>query len=169
MTYFVVKGPKDNKVAVLTAKDLGKTGLQQLLLESAEPSIDVVKSSYPEGIYRFWAKTYSGEWLYGESTLTHELLPAPEFFPSDPETDGELFPETIEVTWGSVAGAASYRVEIEQDDLGVSLATTLPPDSTSFIVPAGFLKPGEEYDIGVTAVTESGNASVAEGSFVTKE
>ena len=139
-------------------------GLAQIKAETGEPSIDGVKAAYPEGTYKFLARTVKGDRLFGKTDLSHTLLPAPKFSPRNGEV---VDPANVVVKWTPVKGARGYEVEIENDDLNVNVTARLPGNASQFNIPSGFLLPGLEYEAGVTTVTERGNMSVAEGSFVT--
>jgi len=78
-------------------------------------------------------------------------------------------PDEAVIEWSPVAGAAAYRIEIEQDDLGVNLTVTLTPDVSSFAIPVGFLRTGLEYEIGVATVSATGNVAGAVSSITVAE
>lgn len=139
-------------------------GLAQFRLETGEPSIDGVKNAYPEGTYQFLARTISGDRLFGKVDFSHKLLSAPIFSPNG---EKGVDPNNAVVEWQPVEGGIAYEVEIENDDLEVNVTTKLPGSATRFNIPQGFLRPGTEYEVGVTTVTKDGNLSVAESSFVT--
>lgn len=152
-----VDDPSSRKILNVAARDREQIGIAQLRVESAEPNIDNVIAAYPEGEYRVHARTVSGKTLLGVVSLSHQLLPAPAF---------KVDPASAVVSWPEVPGAAGYIVEVEQDDLGVNLTTTLTPNFVSFAIPPGFLTPGVEYQVGVATISENGNIAVAESSFV---
>lgn len=164
----IVRAPNGKRVILVHSNDGGKRvdpiGLAEVLVETGEPNVAGVKAAYPEGTYQFFARTVSGARLYGEVVLSHDLLPAPDFSPKEAE---DLDPVSVAFTWPAVDGAAAYVVEIENDDLGVNLTATLLGSTTRFTVPADFLLPGIEYEIGVATVTEDGNVAVAESTFTT--
>ncbi len=160
-----VFGPTGAKRVEMKAKGHEDVGQGQLRIESAEPSLEEVKQAFPEGEYTFTARTVSGQFLRGTATLSHDLLPAPSFHPAEEEVD----PANAVVRWTPVPGAASYLVEIEQDDLGAKLTVTVGPGVTSLRIPRTFLVPGTEYEIGVTTITSEGNVTVAESSFTTTD
>ena len=144
----------------------GSRGVE-VIIETAEPNIEDVLAAYPEGEYIVMVKTVYGDRLLGTAELLHDLLPAPLFSPAagelvDPDSD-------LVVTWDPVAGATAYTIEIEQDDLDVNITAKLDGDATSLIIPADFLVPGTEYEIGITTAAPNGNLSVAEGVFQTEE
>ena len=159
MSHFLIFDPRGERRVDLESQGRRDLGLAQFRLESAEPSIAAVKRAYPQGTYTFLARTVSGRFLRGTVSFTHALLPAPSFTPTGEEG---LDPDDVEVAWTAVPGAAAYIVEIEQDDLGNNLTATVGPDVTSLAIPPGFLKPGTEYEVGVSTVTAAGNVAVAE-------
>lgn len=164
MDRLTVFDPRGDKRIDLTAKGRRDVGHGEVLIESAEPSIEAVKRAFPEGRYTFVARTISGQHVVGMVTLSHDLLPAPDFSPSGEEG---LDPDHVVVTWTPVPGAAAYQIEVEQDEVGANLTVTVGPDVSSLQIPAGFLQPGTEYEIGVAAFTSDGNLAVAESSFTT--
>ncbi len=139
-------------------------GLAQFSLETGGPSIEGVKNAYPEGTYQFLARTISGDRLFGKVDFSHKLLSAPIF---SPRGEKGVDPNNAVVEWQPVEGAIAYEIEIENDDLEVNVTAKLPGSATQFNIPQGFLRPGTEYEVGVTTVTKDGNLSVAESSFVT--
>lgn len=145
-------------------RGINPIGLSQIRLETGEPSIDGVKKAYPEGVYKFMARTVGGERVYGEVNLSHRRLPAPDFSLKD---EKGVDPDNAVVKWKPVKDAAAYEVEIENDDLKVSVTAELPGSATQFSIPKGFLLPGTEYEIGVMSINKEGNMSVAQSSFVT--
>lgn len=156
----------DGKKKVIELKTKDAVGQGEVLLESAEPSIDEVLEAFPEGTYSFEVKTVSGQKICGEATLSHHVLEGPEFWPCD---GCEVSPEDLEISWIPVAGAAGYIIELENDDLDVNVTARLGAETVTFRVPDGFLQPGTEYDLGVAAISQVGNITFAEGSFTTTE
>ncbi|GJL77816.1 MAG: hypothetical protein NPINA01_08050 [Nitrospinaceae bacterium] len=168
LMWFKVFAPDSEVIIFINSNDerrgIDPIGLSQIKLETGEPSIDGVKKAYPEGTYKFLARTVSGDRVYGEAELSHKRLPAPDFSPRD---EKGIDPNQAVVKWKPVKGAASYEVEIENDDLEVGLTAELSGSATRFNIPEGFLLPGKEYEIGVMTITKAGNKSVAESSFET--
>ncbi len=161
-----VIGPNGRHFATLWAGHKRSLGFREVLLETPEPSLASVIKAYPQGVYRFIAKTFSGEELTGEAELEHAMPAAATILV--PANDAEdVATDHLVVSWEPVAGVASYLLEIEQDDLGQSLNLTLPADATSFAVPDGWLQPGVEYELGLATVSESGNVSFQEIAFTT--
>lgn len=166
MDRFQMLDPAGERRIYLKAMGPEDVGQGEIFVESAEPSIQAVKRAYPEGVYKFFARTVSGQQVFGRVRLSHRLLPAPSFTPHEEEG---LDPDDVVVRWVPVPGAASYQVEIEQDETGANLTVTVGPDVSSLRIPAGFLQPGTEYEIGVATITPRGNVAVAESSFTTAD
>ena len=149
------------------APDAASLGIRQFEFESPEPKdVESLKSAYPEGIYKFAGATAAGGVFYGESTLNHEL----------PATTSILRPgsavvsaDGLEIAWTPVEGVVAYIVEIEQDELEVSVTARLPASETRFSVPDGFLQSGTEYQLGLGTVGGDGNTSFVETTFTTAE
>jgi hypothetical protein len=165
---FQLIGPNGRTVAGLLALRERQLGYREVLLETPEPSLGRVLKAYPAGTYRFVGTTFDGEVLTGEAELSHVMPAATQIeVPADGAEDVD--PDDLVASWAAVPGVAGYLLEIEQDDLGVSLNLTLPAGTTSFTVPAGFLRPGIEYELGVATVAASGNVSFREIAFTTAE
>lgn len=166
MDRFQVIGPNGERRVYLQSLGSDDLGQAQILVESAEPSIQAVKRAYPVGVYKFFGRTVSGQQVSGRVRLSHKLLPAPSFTPHEEEG---LDPDDVVVSWTPVPGAVGYQVEIEQDEIGANLTMTVGPGVSSLPIPAGFLEPGTEYEIGVATITSQGNVAVAESSFTTAD
>jgi hypothetical protein len=163
---FSVTAPNGKRIIDVRDNNPAGIGLAEVALESGEPDVASVKAQYPEGAYVFDATTITGLRLRQEIVLTHFALPAPAYTPADGATVDPGAPLVIQ--WTAVPGVEGYIVEIEQDDLGVSLNVSLPASVTSFTVAPGLFEPGTEYELGVASVTPDGNVSVAESSFETQ-
>ena len=66
-----------------------------------------------------------------------------------PLADEEVPVSDLLVRWSPVPGVAQYLLEIENEstDPEQSLTINLPPQANSFLVPAGWLMPGSEYQV----------------------
>jgi hypothetical protein len=73
------------------------------------------------------------------------------------------------ITWTAVRNVAAYIVTIEQGELDVSITARLPASVARFAVPAGFLRPGTAYQVGIGTVTSDGNITFVETTFTTAE
>lgn len=161
-----VIGPNGRHFVTLWAGHRRSLGFREVLLETPEPSLASVRKAYPPGVYRFVARTFSGEELTGEAELEHAMPAAATILvPANGAED--VAADQLVVSWVPVAGVESYLLEIEQDELGQSLNLTLPGDATSFAVPEGWLEPGVEYELGLATVSENGNISFQEIAFTT--
>jgi hypothetical protein len=164
-----VVGPDGRTAIEFAAPDASTLGIREFEFESPEPTdVAGLKAAYPEGTYRFSGATAGGKAFHGESTLSH-ALPATTAF-VQPGVDAKNVPvKGLEIRWTPVAGVSGYVIELEQDDLGVSLEAHLPGSASSLSVPDGFLRPGMEYDLGIGTVSKGGNVSFVETSFTTAE
>lgn len=164
-----IVGPGGRIVVDFRAPDASTLGMRQFEFESPEPpDAAAVKAAYPEGAYTFSAETLGGESLEAIASLSHRLPGVVSFVRPTPDEEG-VATEGLRIRWTAVGGVEGYIVELEQEDLGVSLETRLPARSTSFVVPRGFLVPGAEYDLGIGTVSKEGNISFVETSFTTAE
>lgn len=161
-----VLGPGRRQVVDLLARRSRALGFREILLETPEPGLDEVLAAYPAGVYRFAATDFSGAELTGSAVLDH-AMPAPATILAP--TDGAEVGDGLVIEWAAVPGVAGYLLEVEQDDLGQSIQLTLPPATTSFAVPAGWLAAGVEYELGVATVHENGNVSFREIAFTTAD
>jgi hypothetical protein len=146
-----------------TGEGTETSGMAELVLESSETSIEGLIAVYPEGAYRVEGRGQHGERFEGVVVLSYDLLPAPAF--STAVVDRPSI--AVEVSWKPIAGAAFYIIEVENADVGASLTASVPGDTTCFEIPEKFLLPETEYEITVATVGPAGNASAAEGSFMT--
>jgi hypothetical protein len=165
--HLTILAPDGHTVARVQSRD--RLGLREIEVESDEPSVEKVQRAYPEGVYRFRGRAVNGARLSGTSELTHDVVAAPDFFNFSP-CDEEVDPTTaVTIAWNTVAGAdGGYEIIIEQDDTGANLRITRSADSTSFVIPDGFLESGLEYEIEMKAVIAEGNKTSASCQFTTK-
>ncbi len=164
-----VTGPDGRTAIDFAAPDPSTLGIREFEFESPEPTdVAGLKAAYPTGKYRFAGATAAGKEFSGESTLSHELPATTAFV--QPGVGAQKVPvKGLEIRWTPVAGVSGYVVELEQDELGVSLEAHLPGSASSLSVPDGFLRPGTEYDLGIGTVSKGGNVSFVETSFTTAE
>jgi hypothetical protein len=146
-----------------------RLGLREIEVESDEPSVEEVQRAYPEGFYWFRGRAVNGARLFGRILLSHEVVAAPDFFNFSP-CDQEVDPAApVTLAWNTVAGAdGGYEIIIEQDDTGANLRTTRSAESTSFVIPEGFLAPALEYEIEMKSVMAAGNKTSASCQFTTR-
>ncbi|MFN0007077.1 MAG: hypothetical protein ACKVXR_04145 [Planctomycetota bacterium] len=163
---FRVISPDGRQVLDLRARDCQELGIRKIRLETPEPSLEEVLEAYPEGLYHFRGKSVDGQVLVSDVWLSHELPAAPTItFP----LDGAVGVPTngSGTTWTAGADAASFFLEIEQDDLGVDVHSNIPGGATSFGFPAGWLIGDTEYQLGIATRSENGNLTVVEMHFTT--
>jgi hypothetical protein len=164
-----IVGPDGRIVADFTAPDSSTMGIRSFRMESPEPQdISALKSAYPEGTYKFVATDSEGTEFWNESTLSHTLPGTAGFL--SPEEEAEGVPvEGLEISWTPAEGVTAYivEVEIEGDRLDDNISVKLPGSATSFAVPENFLRSAQEYKIAIGTVSEEGNLSFVETTFVT--
>lgn len=155
------------KVIDFTAPDVSFSGIRQFVFESPEPeNVESLKTAYPEGEYIFSGVTASGVKLHSESVLSHQLPTTVMLIkPANDAKDVDI--NDFKIIWTSGKDVAAFIVEIEQDDLAVSLKAKLPGTVTTFGVPDGFLIPDTEYELSIGTVNEEGNISYIETTFTT--
>lgn len=154
---------------VATVRSWDGLGLAEVELESAEPSVEEVQRAYPVGRYRFRGRSVDGSLLHGRARISHDVVGAADFFNFSPCGEEVDPSSSVTIAWNSVAGAeGGYEIIIEQDDTGANLRITQGADRTSFVIPAGFLAAGLEYEIEMKAVTAEGNKTSASCEFSTQ-
>lgn len=155
--------PDFRPILQLASNDREGLGLAEVIIESAEPSVAAVLAAYPEGPYAAFVRTTGHEWLFLRAELSHDLPAQPVI--TSPAPGGSVPPNGALVTWQADPEVESWTVEVEHDDLGLSLNVELPGSVTSFSIPDGFLVSGEEFELGIAAAGEAGNVIVVETSF----
>lgn len=164
---FGVTAPNGRKVARFEASGPGVIGIREFNLESPEPpDLQEVLDGFPEGIYRFRARTMTGDCLRGEAFLSHEIAPASELL--TPKEDETLPRDAVIVTWVEVPEAETYIVELQNEETEEELVADVPSSDLRFIPPEGWLVPGTEYQVSVAVKTDSGNITVVESFFFTE-
>lgn len=162
-----VISPDGRKVIDFTAPDASTLGIRQFSFESPEPKdIESLKSAYPEGMYTFAGTTLSGRKLTGQSRLNHSLPSTATIIQPVPHGGGVVADE-VTITWSPLKNITGTIIEIQQDELGVSIKAKLPGSANAFTVPAGFLAPGKEYELAIGTVSEDGNIVFVETTFTT--
>ena len=66
----------------------------------------------------------------------------------------------------------SFNVErtgVSKTKAEQALTVNLPPHVTSFRVPAAFMRPGSEFQVGVHTIADNGNIVAVESAFTTAE
>ncbi len=164
-----VVAPDRRTVVAFKAPDSSTSGIRAFRFESPEPSdIKALKAAYPEGVYEFAGRTFSGARLVGKSTLSHRLAATATLVKPAPAA-ANVPVRALRLAWGAVDGVASYSIGIKQEELNVNLTALLPASSTSFAVPDGFLARGRKYTLAVGAVTREGNITFVETTFTTEK
>lgn len=134
--------------------------------ESQETDLVSLRQLFPEGAYRFKARTSGGLAATGSAVLSHQILePTELIYPQHGLLD---VPATnLTVTWVADPQAAAYHVSLEQDE-NDGLIVKLPAGSSSLQVPSGALAPGRRAKLEVAAIAANGNATVVEILFRTQ-
>jgi len=164
---FVVS-PDGRTVVAFRAPDSSTLGIRQFRFESPEPRDGTsLRAAYPEGVYHFSGKMFSGAKLVGKTTLSHRLPAIATFVKPIPAAEN-VSVKDLAVSWSAVEGVASYVINIKQSEMNVSITARLPASSTSFAVPHGFLVRGRKYKMAIGTVTHEGNISYVETTFTTE-
>jgi hypothetical protein len=168
LTGLTVMGPDGRTVMSFEASDAAAiSGLRRFLVESPEPrDAASLKASYPEGAYVFAGWTAKGDTLTGQSTLSHQLPPIAALLRPKAGATG-VATKGLQVAWAPLANVAAYVVKIEQEDLGESIEARVLAGTARFAIPDGFLRPGTEYVLGISTVSDKGNLSAVETTFTT--
>ncbi len=157
--------PDDRELVDLHAQNGLRRGLSGLELELRESDLETLLEHYAEGRYEIRADTVSGRLAVGSARLSFDLPPSPLIVHPGP---GEVVHgSNLTVLWMADHAAAAYEVELEQGDED-GLRVRLPPEQSSFQVPAGFLQPGVETSLDVVAIGANGNRTVSEVRFMTR-
>ena len=164
-----IKSPARELMTTLLADD-ATPGMREFLFETPEPPGEAVLAFYPEGKYVLLGISTSGERFRSVLTLSHELPPAVTIL--HPAEDAEVpAGQSLVVRWSAAAGIEQFILEVENESADPERALTinLPPNVTSFRVPASFLKAGSEFQVGIHTVAENGNVVAVESAFTTAE
>jgi len=157
----------DGRTVIDFRTPASKLGIRHLSLESPEPKNDgSVQADFPAGVYTFSGSTTGGARLEGRATLSHAFPEAARFL--RPAAGAKGVPHRgLQVGWSSVKGLSATVIVIEDEATGREFRANLPGDTTSLIVPDGFLNPGTEYKLAIGTVGKDGNASFIETAFTT--
>jgi hypothetical protein len=166
----------------VTEGRMAKQGGTELFLESAEPPfaklpIPRLLARWPAGAYRIRGEALDGKHYVGTARLTHDLPAGPKLV-SPLERHGKQDPNGTVVRWKHVpppngSPIVAYQVLVVQPETGlralptVTLEVTMPPTATSMRVPAGFLRPGTDYEWEVLAIERGGNQTLSSATFRT--
>lgn len=169
---------------------LARQGLTELFFESAEPTFDelspeVFFSRFPEGEYKIEGITVEGDEMESKTTLTHVIPAPPAVFvngeDADTNCDDDEFTEVgdeVTISWLPVTlshsmlgtpnvmiDVVNYEVVVEIDETQYKTSIILPPEATSFEVPAEILKLGDEIKYEVLVREASFNQTAIESCF----
>ena len=167
LKYLAVRAPNKRSIIDVFSVDRSVMGMREFELESPEPAGSAILAAYPQGIYKFTGLSTSGEWFYGEARLSHQM-PAETVIMS-PAEGSEVVAGPLRLEWSAVPGLRKVVVELENEssDPEQILSVELPPDATSLDVPAAFMRPGSDYQLGIATVGTDGNITVVEITFTT--
>lgn len=141
------------------------SALSGFVVETQEGALSSITQSFAPGAYALRGRTLAGETVVGSAELSHDLPPAPTLlYPV--EGAGNVPTSNLSVSWVADPGVSSYRVALEQGE-NDGLVITLPPGSSSFQVPDGFLQSNVRSQLELTAVAASGNRTSVEIFFRT--
>lgn len=166
---FRVRSPDGRTIVSAHSHDPTVMGQREFLFESPEPPGDAILAAYPEGVYRFTGVTHENALLRSKAVLSHKLPQATVIL--WPMEDASVPAGPLTVAWSAVPGVAEYLPELKNEsaDPEQTLSINLPADTTSFDVPASFIVPGAEYQLGVATVGKNGNIVFVEIAFETGE
>ena len=164
-----IKGP-DRQVMTTLLATPESLGMREFHFESPEPPGEAVLAAYPEGRYVLAGVSVTGERFRTVLTLSHDLPPVSTIL--SPAEDAEVpARQPLTIQWSQGPGIAKIVLEFENESADPERALTLdlPPDATSYRIPARLLPAGSEFQIGIHSVAENGNIVVVESAFTTAE
>jgi hypothetical protein len=164
-----IKSPARERMTTLLADD-ATPGMREFHFETPEPPGEAVLAFYPEGTYVLRGVSTTGEVFRSVLTFSHDLPPAVTIL--HPAEDAEVpARQGLVVRWSAAADIEQFVLEIENEsaDPEQALTVNLPPHVTSFRVPAAFMRPGSEFQVGVHTVADNGNIVAVESAFTTAE
>ena len=128
-------------------------GLQDMSFDDWGMSYEDFNSKFPEGKYTF--DLFPRRYGSFEKNKTHDFPPVPVItYPTEGAT---IVPLNLTITWEPIIGSVRNLIlEIEdvEEELPLALEIDLPPDSTSFTVPGGLLKPETQYKTSLWTQTQ---------------
>jgi hypothetical protein len=164
-----IKSPARERMTTLLADDT-TPGMREFHFETPEPPGEAILAFYPEGNYVLRGVSTSGEVFRSVLTLSHDMPPAVTIL--HPADEAEVpARQGLVVRWSAAPDVAQFVLEIENEsaDPEQALTVNLPPHVTSFRVPAAFMRPGSEFQVGVHTVADNGNIVAVESAFTTAE
>ena len=138
-----------------------KTGLTEIRWETAEPSLALILSRFPEGNYDFVARKVNGSTHTGTVELSHDLPAAPSNLvvtvgsPSVLSWDFDASQGDVDVD--------GFEVIVENETLGTKMETNVPAGTQTVEIPShvlGGLNP--VVNVEVLAIGENGNKTITE-------
>ncbi len=164
-----VHAPGGRKILTLVAPDPATLGEREFHFESPEPPGEAVLAGYPEGEYLFVGVSTVGERFRGTAELSHQLPGETTIL--NPVHESVIPAGSLTIQWSAVPGIREYILEFENESVDPEqvLTLNLPPDATSFEIPAGLLVAGSDYQVGVQTVADNGNIVAVEVTFSTAE
>ena len=165
LTDLTVVSPNGHMLIHFTAPDTSALGIRQFRFESPEPkNIHSLKLAYPEGIYSFAGVTAAGEKLYSQSRLSFRLPSTPSVLRPGSHVE-VILDEGMVISWKPVTNSAGWIIEIKANIADVHLTVKLPGSASAFVVPAGILMPGKQYELSLGTLTGKGNITFVESKF----
>jgi hypothetical protein len=165
---FSIRSPEGRVVVATFSLDPTIGGQRELAFESPEPPGEAILAAYPEGVYRFYGETHGRERFAGNARLSHELPPAAVIL--SPQEGVSVATGPLLIQWSALPSVAQIIVELENEsvDPEQSITFNLPPEATSFEIPAAMLTAGSSYQLGIGSVSDNGNRVFVEVAFETE-
>lgn len=187
-----IEDVRERKLLAINVKSkLRRQGLTELFFESAEPTFDELDpetffNRFPEGVYEVEGIRLDGMELESETRLTHRLPAPPQPYvngiPAVEDCDEDDLPvfeaEGLVISWDPVTlshpdlgrvnqpiDVVNYELVIEVDDTPFQGSVILPPNVTSFEVPAQMLELSDEFKYEVLVRESSFNQTATESCF----
>ena len=136
--------------------------------DSPEPTVAVLKKTYPAGRYQVTGHTTSGRRLSSTVVLTYRHIHATPVVVSPSPHQVDVSTTGFVVRWNAVPGAAAIHVQVESDAPARALEIDLPGTATAIQVPDGFLETGTEYVVDVQAQHPRGSYTMSDVTFTTR-
>ena len=167
LKHFRVRSPDGRRVFSFDSPDPTVLGIREFALESPEPEGDRILAAYPPGNYEFAGKSHTGAAFLSNARLSHRM--PNETVIIAPATGAEVPLEDLIIQWSGVPGVSEYVLELENEsaDPEQSLSINLPPEATTFLVPAAWLVQGSEYQVGLATIAPNCNVVFVETTFTT--
>jgi hypothetical protein len=144
------------------------TGQADAHFDSPEPTVSVLKTTYPAGRYQVTGHTTTGRRLSSTVILTYKHVRATPVILSPTPHQVDVPTTGFVVRWDAVPGASAIHIQVESDAPPRALEIDLPGAATAFQVPDGFLQAGTEYVVDVQARHPSGNYTMSDVTLTTR-